>query len=371
MDYQRCSRCVMDNNGDTDIRFDENGVCSYCTEAIKRKNIVYFPGEEGQLKLQKLIDRLKSEGAGKKYDCMMGISGGLDSSYLAMLGAKWGLRILAVHIDDGFDTEIAKLNIKNLCQACNIDLEVIAPNAEQFNGLTKAFVLSGSPTLDMPQDNVLFATLHRFAKKYKIKYFLSGGNFALESILQRTSSPNAYDTKKIKHINRKYGETPINKLDIMSNYQRVFDKYIYGFITIRPLNYIEYNKDKAIEELRDFCGFQYYEAKHCENYLTKVVQLYWFPKKFNYDKRKSHLSSLIVTNQIDRESAIKELEKAPFDVVNMEHDLNLVLLKLQIERQYFNEIVNKGGDLFSDEKTSLSYKIANRLFKNFFVKFKG
>ena len=123
--------------------------------------------------------------------------------------------------------------------------------------------------------------------------------------------------------------------------------------------------------MRDFCGFQYYEAKHCENYLTKVVQLYWFPKKFNYDKRKSHLSSLIVTNQIDRESAIKELEKAPFDVVNMEHDLNLVLLKLQIERQYFNEIVNKGGDLFSDEKTSLSYKIANRLFKNFFVKFKG
>ncbi|MEG0517590.1 MAG: N-acetyl sugar amidotransferase [Bacteroidales bacterium] len=371
MSYQRCSRCVMDNNGDTDIRFDDNGVCSYCTEALERKNIVYFPNKEGQDKLRNLIDRLKKEGEGKKYDCMMGVSGGLDSSYLAMLGAKWGLRILAIHIDDGFDTEVAKSNIENLCLACNISLETIKPDSEQFNGLTKAFVLSGSSTLDMPQDNVLFAILHSFAKRYKIKYFLSGGNFALESILQRTSGSNAYDTRKIKHIHKKYGDTPIDRLDIMSNYQRIIDKYIYKFITVRPLNYIDYNKDRAIEELRLFCGFQYYEAKHCENYLTKVVQLYWFPLKFNYDKRKSHLSSLIVTGQMEREVAVKELEKAPVDVPNMERDLTYVLSKLKVSRELFDEIIERKGDLFSDEKSSLSYKIASKLFKQFFVRFKG
>lgn len=370
MKYQRCTRCVMDNMNDSYITFDKDGVCSYCTEALQRKPIVYFPNKIGEMKLNSLVAKLKREGQGKEYDCMMGISGGLDSSFLAMLGFKWGLRILAVHIDDGFDTEIAKNNIEKLCKACKINLVTIKPDEEQFHGLTKAFILSGSPDLDTPQDNVLFATLHSFAKKYKIKYFLSGGNFALESILQPLSASNAYDTKRIRYIHKKYGNVPINKLHIMSNYQRVFDKFIYQFISVRPLNYIHYNKVKAIEELEDFCEFQYYEAKHCENYLTKVIQLYWLPKKFGYDRRKSHLSSLIITNQLDRDIAIEELKSPAYNVPNMERDLEYVLSKLNMERDDFDKIMADRSKQV-DTKKSIGYCIVKKYLGCFLVRFKG
>ncbi len=370
MEYKRCIRCVMDNMNDSHIVFDKNGFCSYCTEALKRKSIVYFPNETGKGKLSALIMKLKHEGKGKEYDCMMGISGGLDSSYLAMLGFKWGLRILAVHIDDGFDTEIAKKNIKNLCKACNVKLITVKPDEEQFNGLIRSFVLSGSPDLDTPQDNVLFATLHSFAKKYKIKYFLSGGNFALESILQPSFSSNAYDTKRIRYIHKKYGNMPIKKLHIMSNYQRVIDKFIYRFISVRPLNYIHYEREKAIKELKTFCEFQYYEAKHCENYLTKIIQLYWLPKKFGYDKRKSHYSSLIITHQLDRNTAIEKMKSPAYCISDMECDLEFVLSKLGIARHEFNKIVAEGRNVIP-VKGSIGYRLVQKYFRYFIVRFKG
>lgn len=371
MEFQRCSRCVMDNESDPYVTFDENGLCSYCREAFKRKAIVYFPNEDGRSKLKKLLSKLKREGQGKDYDCMMGISGGLDSSYLAMLGYRWGLRILGVHIDDGFDTEIAKKNIENLSQACHIKLITIKPDADQFNALTKAFIFAESVSLDIPQDNILFATLHNYAKKHSIKYFLSGGNFALESILQKSSNTNTFDKKRIERINNRYGELPINKLDIMSNYQRITDRYIHKFHSVRPLNYIDYNQTRAIEELKQFCGFRFYEAKHCENYLTKIIQLYWMPRKFGFDKRKSHFSSLIVTNQISRDTALKELETKAFQVPNMEHDLNLVLSILGINKATFDQIILKKGNLFTEGNTSIGYKIARKYFNDFLVKFKG
>lgn len=371
MEFQSCTRCIMDNKNDPYIWFDEQGFCSYCTEALKYKDLIYFPNEEGAKKLATLIQKIKKSGEGKKYDCMMGLSGGLDSSYLALLGKQWGLRILAVHVDDGFDTEVAKSNIGKLCQACDLELITIKPDEEQFNGLTKAFLLSGSANPDTPQDNVLFASLYSYAKKYKIRYFLSGGNFALESILQKTSKTNTFDTKRIKYIQKKYGDTPITKLNIISNYRRVVDKYIYRIRTIRPLNLIDYNKARAIEELNRYCDFQYYEAKHCENYLTKVIQLYWLPIKFKLDKRKSHLSSLIISNQMDRDRAIEEMSRLPYDLPNMERDVNYVLSKLKLDRVQFDEILKEGGTLMSDEKTSIGYRIASRYFRSFLIKYKG
>ena len=362
----------MDNMNDVHITFDNNGLCSYCTEALLQKPIVYFPNETGKTKMEALITKLKKEGAGKEYDCMMGISGGLDSSYLAMLGSQWGLRILAVHIDDGFDSEVTKDNIRKLCNATNINLITIQPNREQYYGLIKAFIYAESPNLTTPQDNVLLATLHKYAKKNGIKYFLSGGNFALESILQPFSSSNTYDLKKIRYINTKYGSELIRELNLISNFQRVIDRYIYKLVTLRPLNYIDYNKAKAVDELSKKCGYVYYETKHCENYLTMLTQLYWLPMKFGYDKRKSHFSSLIVTDQLSREEAIANLKLTPYSRPNMKEEIENVLNRLEMNYNEFYSLLNKPSKLFINEPpTSLSYLMAKKYLKKFIIKFKG
>lgn len=339
-EYRRCNRCVMDNASDNHIVFDENGFCNYCTKALSEiGTTVYFPNEVGAVKLNTALEEIKAAGKGKKYDCVMGISGGLDSSYLAYLGYKWGLRILAVHIDDGFDTEVSKSNIKKLVSACHIDMLTIKPDAVQFNALTKAYMKAGVPDLAVPQDNVLFAFLYEAVRKNHISYFLSGGNFALECILQQGNLHDAYDVKNIRAIHCRFGEEPINKLKFMSSYRKYFDMRVLGLKTLRPLNYIDYKRDRAFKELYDFCGFEYYGRKHLENILTAFVQLYWFPKKFGVDKRTSHLSSMIVSGQMSREEALKELEEPMYDESMMEEYISIIKERLRISDEEFEAIM--------------------------------
>lgn len=369
--FKRCTKCVMDNLSDDYITFDENGVCNYYLDAVAQmESGSYLPNDKGKKKLDDMISRIKKGGKGKKYDCLMGISGGLDSAYLAYLGgAVWGLRILAVHVDDGFDTELAKRNIDNLCKASHIELKTITPDAEQFNDLTRAFILADLPEVATPQDNILFACLYQCAKEYGIKYFLSGGNFALESILQQgSSSHTVYDMVHNRNIHKLFGTKPINKLPFLSNWQRIWNAHIYGLKTFRPLNYIDYNRNKAIQELNSFCGFTYYGSKHLENALTKVIQLYWYYHKFNIDKRKSHLSSMIVSGQMTRDEALNELERPIYDKDEMEKDLNFVLSKLGLTREVFDSIVARPGKKPTDYRTdrlfSLMNYIASKLLKD-------
>ncbi|WP_029409395.1 N-acetyl sugar amidotransferase [Treponema pedis] len=352
-EFKRCNRCIMDNISDTNIKFNNEGYCNYCTNAFAVKPFSYFPNSEGSKKLKELLTVLKKDGAGKEYDCLMGISGGLDSSYLAYLGAvKWGLRILAVHVDDGFDTELAKDNIKNLVEKAGITLITITPDEEQFLDLTRAFFYAEVPNLAIPQDNVLFAALYDFARKKRIKYFLSGHNFSLESILQSDNTHSAYDLKHIKAIHKQFGTKPINKLPLISWQRRMIDNRLLRLKTVTPLNYIDYNKEDAIKELQEFSGFTYYEAKHLENVLTKVIQLIWFKEKFKVDKRTSHLSSLIVSEQLTRDKALEIYNRPAYDSVQMEKDISFVLNKLNISRDEFNLILKKPPKQHSDYKTS-------------------
>jgi tRNA(Ile)-lysidine synthase TilS/MesJ len=206
----------MDTEGDPSITFESDGTCNYCNYALNRMRDVYFPNELGKKKLDEMIYKLKTEGLNHKYDCIMGISGGLDSAYLAYLGSKkWGLRILGVHVDDGFDSPIALQNIKNLSSNCNIELITVSPDKEQFMNLTRSFLLAGVPGICIPQDNVLVTALFNIALQYKIKYLLSGTNFALESILQRGNMHNASDLVHIKNIHKKFGTIPIDKLPLL------------------------------------------------------------------------------------------------------------------------------------------------------------
>lgn len=330
----------MNDASDNTIQFDENGYCNYCTKAYGEINTtVYFPNHEGKKKLDAMIAMIKAENKDKPYDCIMGISGGLDSAYLAYLGYTWGLRILAVHIDDGYDTDISKENIRRLCEAAHIELRVITPDPEQFNALTLAYMKAGVPDLAVPQDNILFAFLYDTVKKEKLKYFLSGGNFALESILQQGRIYNAMDTVNIRDIHRRFGTKGIDKLRFISSYKKYLNIKRGVAVTLRPLDYIDYNRDRAFQELKDFCGFEYYGSKHLENILTAFVQLYWLPKKFGVDKRFSHLSSMIVSGQMTREQAMEELNKPAYDEKMMEEYIAIIKDRLGISDVEFDEIM--------------------------------
>lgn len=358
-DYRICNRCVMNNSSDNTISFDKNGNCNYCTDALCKSNDIYFPNKEGEEKLNRLLKTLKTEGKNKKYDCIMGISGGLDSSYLAYLGAsEWGLRIKAVHIDDGYDTEISKKNINLLCNTTErIDINIIKPDREQYNNLLKSYILAGVPNITAPQDNMLFAYLYDFARKNKIRYFLSGGNFALESILQDSYIYDNEDSVNIKDINKNFINKPVNKLKFRSRIQKVKDQRIHGIKTWRPLNYIDYNREKAFKELKEFCGFEYYGNKHLENDLTAFAQLYWFPVKFGVDKRSSHLSSMIISGQITRDEAIIELEKPLYNEEHMENIIIRLLDNIGMSREEFDKVIKQKPGSHSDFKTDRLYAI--------------
>lgn len=352
----------MDNLGDTSIAFDEQGHCNYCRSALVAKEQVYFPGIEGEKKLDALMSEIKAKGRGGPYDCIMGLSGGLDSSYLAYLGyTRFDLRILAVHVDDGFDAPVTQENLRKLSEACSIDLHMEKPDREQFFALTAAFIRAGVPNIAIPQDNLIFGYLHKRAKENKITHFLSGGNYALECILQRGNSHPAFDDVHIRDINQKYGMEPIDNLEITSIFKRkVEDRFRFGLKEARPLNYIDYRKDKAMAELGEFCGFDYYGGKHCESVFTKFLQLYYLPKKFNVDKRKSHLSSMIISDQMTRDEALEELKKTLYNDSEMEQDIQFVLDCLQMSRDEFDRIMSEKPRSHDDYKSSL-WLIASRL----------
>lgn len=363
---QRCTRCVMDNASDPFIHFDKNGVCSYCSTAIARGKNIYYPNEEGAKKLESLLSEIKKRGKGKKYDCIMGLSGGLDSSYLAYLGYKWGLRVLAVHIDDGYDTEISKENLKKIVEKTGFDYEVITPDAEQFNALTLAYMKAGVPNLAIPQDNVLFAFLYKKMKEYRIEYFLTGGNFALESILQIGNSYKASDVVNIKDINNRFGTMGVDKLEFISTIQQEINKKLLRIKTPRTLNYIDYNRDRAFSELADFCGFEYYGRKHLENILTAFIQLYWLPKKFGVDKRTSHLSSMIISGQLSREEALKELAEPMYDEKMMAGYISFIKEQMHLTDAEFDSLMNAPTHQHTEYKTedkTFKYKFFHFIHK--------
>lgn len=353
---QTCVRCIMNDSADDQITFDENGYCNYCTEALAKKDTWYYPNEIGQKKLEELISRLKKDGEGKEFDCLMGLSGGLDSSYLAYLGAaKWGLRIVAVHIDDGYDTEISSSNIEKLVDKTGIKLITIKPDAEQYNALTLAYMKAGVPNLAVPQDNVLLAFLHDYADKNNIKYFLSGSNFALECILQSGNTWDNGDVVNIKDIHRRFGTKPIDKLLFKSKLQRKITTINKSIETFAPLDFIEYNRDKAFAELKEYCGFEYYGRKHLENHLTAFLQLCWLPEKFGVDKRTSHLSSMIASDQLTREEALEAMKEPVYDPEYMASVKELIASNMGITVDEIDEMIKAPSHQHDEYKTDKVY----------------
>ncbi|MDN5704841.1 MAG: hypothetical protein L0G71_05790 [Yaniella sp.] len=355
----------MDDSSDDTIEFDDSGRCNYC-RAASASPVLIQPAETKAMRLQALLIEMKNAGRDNKYDCIMGLSGGLDSSYLALMGYRWGLRVLAVHIDDGFDSDISKGNIDRLVDATGFDYVTINPDSKQFAGLTKAYLRAGVPNIAVPQDNVLFAFLHKQAKEHRIPYFASGGNFALESILQKGNTHTAYDLVNLRDINRKFGTTAIDRLPLLSTLGKMRDHFIGGIDAVRPLDLIDYRKDTAFQELREFSGFQYYGRKHLENHLTEFAQLYWFYHKFGVDKRTSHLSSLIVSGQMTRDQALDEYAKPIYSETKMKACIDLICSRLEISRSELDLLVSEPGrqhSYYATEQSRLWYQASLGLLR--------
>lgn len=308
--YQRCSRCVMDNAIDKRIVFDADGKCSYCNDIEKRMPHEYFP--ENSNKLDAIIKQIKNECVNDQFDCMVGISGGIDSSYILYLGYRFGLRMIAVHIDDGLDNPIATENIKKLIQMTGTEYISITPNKEEYADIIYSLLKASVSNLAIAQDNLIIKALQDYGEKNNIRYILDGSNFAHESILERSEKGvNSSDKKFIMEVHKRFGRMPIKDLEFTSIYERYIRRHRKkDFKHVRILNYIDYNLESALKELKDFCGFEYYGGKHYESILTRFMQCYYLPEKFGLDKRKSHYSSLIMSGQMSREDAINKL-KAP------------------------------------------------------------
>lgn len=340
-EYRVCSRCVMDTNGDPDITFDEKGYCNYCTEALSLRGEVPAPGDLS--KVEALFARIKEECKNDPYDCLVGVSGGLDSSYIIYLGHKFGLRMLGVHIDDGLDTDVAKKNIAALCEKSGLTLHSVSPDPEQYRDLTLSFFKASVPNLAIPQDNLILAALTDLVKEHKLKYLLHGGNFAMEGILQSGNTYTAADSVHIRAIQKQFSGKPIDKLRLTDTFENsVLKRIRKDVVRVMPLDLIDYRFDAALSELRDFCGYEYYGGKHHESILTRFMQCWYLPEKFGVDKRKSHLSSLVVSGQMTREEALAQLALPKYPSEEMkEADFNALTAFLGISREEFDKLISQ------------------------------
>ena len=338
--YQVCSRCVMDTS-DPDITFDQRGVCSHCTgfEAIARRH--WFPNEQGRQLWSKQVTQMKAAGRGHNYDCILGLSGGVDSSYLALKIHEWGLRPLVVHVDAGWNSELAVANIEAIVKHCGYDLHTHVVDWEEMRDLQLAYLRAGIANQDVPQDHIFFASLYHFATRNGIRYILSGGNLATEGIFPKSWHGSAMDAVNLKAIHRRFGERPLRNFKTISFFQYyIWYPLAKRMRTVRPLNFMPYDKSLAIATLVDAVGYKPYGRKHGESQFTKLFQNYYLPKRFGYDKRKPHLSSLIVSGQMTREEALAKLEEPLYDPQELENDISYFCKKLRISRQQFDELVS-------------------------------
>jgi N-acetyl sugar amidotransferase len=350
---------------DEEITFDQNGVCSHCRrfEEVTRNH--WYPNDEGSRIWRKYLEEIKTAGARQEYDCIIGLSGGVDSSYLAIKAHNWGLRPLVMHVDAGWNSELAVANIEAVVKHCGYDLHTYVVDWGEMRDLQLAYLRAGISNQDVPQDHAFFAGLYHFAARNNIRYVLSGGNFATESIFPRSWHGNAMDAINLRAIHRNYGRQKLVHYQTISFFQYyVWYPFVKKMRVLKPLNYMHYNKAEALRELQETVKYKPYPRKHGESVFTKWFQNYYLPEKFNMDKRRPHLSSLIVSGQLDREQALVELEEPLYDPAELEIDVAYLCKKLGIARNDFDVLMAVDNKKYSDFKNwDRLLELSNRLRK--------
>lgn len=330
--YRVCSFCVMDSSNPA-ILFDAAGQCNCCSSALQRRSHEWWPDASGAKRMQAMVDTLRAAGKGKPYDVMIGLSGGIDSAYLAHLAVReLGLRVLAVHVDGGWNSEPAVRNIESLVRALDIDLHTYVVEWPEMRDLQVAFLKASVLNQDIPQDHVFFTTLYRTAQKFDMRHFLSGVNYSTESVVPPGFGFPYSDDVHLRAVHRKFGTQALETYPVMRFVEFLWLTRIRKQLTVhRPLNYIDYHKDRAQELLRQQYGWRDYGSKHSESRFTKFYQDIYLPRKFNFDKRRLHLSSLIVSGQMTREAALEELEKPVLPPEQARRDVRFVAKKLNLQ----------------------------------------
>jgi len=346
--YKICTNCVMDTS-DPEITFDSEGVCNHCNNFEKITKKKWYPNEEGQQRWASIVKKIKNEGRNQDYDCIIGLSGGVDSSYLAIKVKEMGLRPLVVHVDAGWNSELAVANIETVVKYCDFDLHTYVVNWEEMRDLQLAYLKSGIANQDAPQDHAFFSSLYHFSVKNGIKYVISGGNLATESIFPTSWHWSAMDADNLHAIHNKFGTKKLRNYKTIGFYELyLYYPFIKKMKTIRPLNFMPYIKSEALEELKEKVGYKEYARKHGESLFTKFFQNYWLPMKFGYDKRKPHLSSLIVSGQMTREEALIEAGRPLYDEKELKDDKEYIAKKLGVSDAEFEKILQVRPHDYSD-----------------------
>ena len=358
-DYQICTKCIMDTT-DPDISFDDDGVCSHCHryESIIRKKSYLRKREDGAL--DQLVEGIKRKGRGKRFDCIIGVSGGVDSTYVAYITKQLGLRPLAVHLDNGWNSDTAVANMKNVLEKLNIELETCVVDLEEFIDLQMAFLKASTPDSEIPTDHALLATLYMVAARENVQFVISGHNTSTEGGGVPAWSQGHGDWKYIKSVQRQFGTKQLKSFAHYGPLKFAYYTIIKKVTWVQLLDYLNYDKAQTLELLQEELGWEYYGGKHYESIYTRFIQAYVLPKKFGYNKKRLHLSSLVWSGQMSREQAIKEMAEVDYPLELQEQDKKFVLKKLGISNEEFEQIMHQPHKSFWDypsyKKTFGQYK---------------
>lgn len=373
MSYQICKETVLDTSY-PGIAFDKEGVSNQYHEFQNVVRPNWHPDEYGRKELENKVKEIKKAGTGKEFDCLLGLSGGLDSSFMLHTMVKeYGLKPLVFHVDGGWNTEVSVHNIHALVEKLGLELYTEVINWIEMRDFQLAFFKSGVPHIDIPQDHAFIAVLYQFAEKYKIKYILNGGNIATECV----SMPYLYyywgtDMVQIRDIVGKFGTVPMKTYPFSSVYRhKIYLRYLKGVKVLKPLNFMSYSKKMAIDLLKKEYGWKIYPQKHFESRFTKFLEGYWLPTRFGFDVRRCQLSSLILTNQITREEALKELDNPPYDPEYIHQEFEYIATKLgispdelkeyhQMPKKYYYDYRNQNKLLGTIEKLVNLFGIGRR-----------
>ena len=348
MTYRQCTRCIMDTT-DPEITFDDRGVCNHCRRFDEELRPLWRPNAEGRQRLEKILETVRREGQGKEYDCIIGLSGGVDSSYMAYQVVQMGLRPLVMHVDGGWNSEVAVRNVESMCRKLKLDLQTFVVDWEEMRDLQVAFLRSGVANQDVPQDHAFFAALYAFAVRNGIRYVLSGSNYATEGILPSAWGYDAMDARQLRSIHRRFGEIPLRNYPTVSFYQYYFHyPYVKKMTVLKPLNFLPYVREEAVRELQREFGWKHYGGKHCESRFTKFFQYYFLPRRFGYEKRRAHLASLVVSGQMTRDQALAEMARPVYQEGELGADREYIVKKLRLRNEELEQFLTMPHKTFRD-----------------------
>lgn len=353
--YVICTNCIMDTS-DPNITFDSRGWCDHCNNYHDNILPNWHTGERGEKEILRQVEQIKRDGQGRDHDCLLGISGGVDSSYLAYLAKeKFGLRPLIFHVDAGWNSQQAVNNVEKVVDGLGLDLHTEVVDWLEMKDLQLAYFKAQVPDLDTPQDHAFIAALYNFAAQNGFKYILNGGNYSTECVREPLIwHYHASDLRQLKDIHGRFGTRPLKTFPMADIFTyKLYYRYVKGVRVVRPLNYVPYVKEAAMQLLVDRFGWQRYAHKHYESRFTRFLEGYWMPTKFGYDQRRAHFSSLILTKQLTRVEALERIARPAYDESTIAQDFEYVATKLDLSVADLRVLLHGPNKSYHDYKSAM------------------